>query len=77
MEECAIALGDRCAGRAAMDGQAAVVSAIITGEFEHVSAHRCLSVYVAEAAARADIHRNPRLAFMRRAYLEAEFFHAA
>jgi hypothetical protein len=49
MVKHAIALGDRCASRAAMNGQAAVVSAIILGELEHVSAHRRLSGHVAEA----------------------------
>jgi hypothetical protein len=60
-----------------MNGQAAVVSAIILGEFEHVSAHHRLAGHVAEAAVRTDIQRNPRLAFMHRAYFEAEFFPAA
>src|SRR5438477_3265155 len=61
-----------------MNGKAAVVSVIILGEFEHVSAHRCLSGDVAAAVlGHSDIHRNPRLAFMHRAYFEAEFFPAA
>ena len=77
MAERAIPLGDRCAGRAAMNCQAAVISVIILRELQHVVAHRRLSVDVAEAAVRTDIHRNPRLAFMRRAYFEAEFFPAA
>ena len=69
----AIALGDRCASSAAMNRKAAIVSVFILGEFEHVSAHRRLSAYVAEAAGPTDVHRNPRLAFMQRAYLETEF----
>ena len=76
MVKLAIALGDRRARRAAMNSQAAIVSALLD-ELEHVSAHSRLSIYVAETAARTDIHRNPRLAFMYRAYLEAEFFPAA
>jgi len=68
----AIALGDRRAGRAAMNGQAAVRIA----EFQHIAAHRRLPVHVAEAVAgHADPDRNPRLAFMRRSYFEAEIFH--
>src|SRR5262245_59002925 len=43
MGKLAIALGDRCASRVAMNGQAAVVSVISLGELEHVSAHRRLS----------------------------------
>src|SRR5882757_7070289 len=38
----AIALGDRCASRVAMNGQAAVVSVITLGELERLSAHRRL-----------------------------------
>ena len=78
MGKLAIALDDRCASRVAMNGQPAVVSAIILGELEHVSAHRRLSGDVAEAVVGpADIHRNPRLAFMRRTYFEDKVFPVA
>ena len=76
MVQHATALGDRCASRAAMNSQAAIVSALLD-KLEDVSAHSRLSVHIAETAARTDIERNPRLAFMYRAYLEAEFFPAA
>jgi hypothetical protein len=60
-----------------MNSQAAIVSALL-GKLEHVSAHHRMSVHIAETVAgHADIHRNPRLAFMHRAYFEAEFFPAA
>lgn len=75
MVERAIALGDRCTSRAAMNAQAAVVSAIILGEIEHVPAHRRLSGDVAEAVAGpSDRHRNPRRALMRRTYFEDKVF---
>jgi hypothetical protein len=59
MVKPAIALGDRCPSRAAMNGPAAVVSAIILDELEHVSAHHRLSGHAAEGAVRTDIHRKP------------------
>jgi hypothetical protein len=75
MGKRAIALGDRCASRVAMNGQAAVVSVIILGEIEHLSARRRLSVDLALAFVRhSDKNRNPRLAFMRRTYFESKVF---
>ena len=68
----AIPLGYSSASRAAMNGQGA-----LPGKFEHVSTDRRLSLRIAETTARADIYRDPRFAFMRRAYFEAEYFPAA
>ena len=71
MGKLAIALDDRCTSRVAMNGQAAVASVITLRELEQVSAHRRLAGDVAEAVVGPpDMHRNPRLAFMRRTDFE-------